>query len=155
MYVFFIDLLHLFCEHPLVLCLYINGLTLILWVLQNKTCVQTLEGHAQNVSCVSFHPELPIIITGSEDGEEEYNLSSPLHTNIPTMLNNHNDVLASLILVSSIATSSLCRYGAHLALKHLPPGEHSELWHGESLVCVRPQGLQQCGVGLRRRQHHY
>lgn len=38
--------------------------------LQNKTCVQTLEGHAQNVSCVSFHPELPIIITGSEDGEE-------------------------------------------------------------------------------------
>lgn len=37
-------------------------------VLQNKTCVQTLEGHAQNVSCVSFHPELPIIITGSEDG---------------------------------------------------------------------------------------
>uniref|UniRef100_A0A8C6QD94 Beta'-coat protein n=1 Tax=Nannospalax galili TaxID=1026970 RepID=A0A8C6QD94_NANGA len=35
---------------------------------QNKTCVQTLEGHAQNVSCASFHPELPIIITGSEDG---------------------------------------------------------------------------------------
>lgn len=37
--------------------------------LQNKTCVQTLEGHAQNVSCASFHPELPIIITGSEDGK--------------------------------------------------------------------------------------
>ncbi|XP_008431936.1 coatomer subunit beta' [Poecilia reticulata] len=36
--------------------------------IKNKTCVQTLEGHAQNVSCVSFHPELPIIITGSEDG---------------------------------------------------------------------------------------
>ena len=36
--------------------------------LQNKTCVQTLEGHAQNVSAVAFHPELPIIITGSEDG---------------------------------------------------------------------------------------
>lgn len=35
---------------------------------QNKTCVQTLEGHAQNISCVGFHPELPIILTGSEDG---------------------------------------------------------------------------------------
>ena len=35
---------------------------------QNKTCVQTLEGHAQNISCVAFHPELPIILTGSEDG---------------------------------------------------------------------------------------
>ena len=35
---------------------------------QNKTCVQTLEGHAQNIASVSFHPELPIILTGSEDG---------------------------------------------------------------------------------------
>lgn len=25
-------------------------------------------GHTQNVSAVSFHPELPILITGSEDG---------------------------------------------------------------------------------------
>ena len=39
------------------------------WDYQNKTCVQTLEGHAQNVSCVLFHPELPIILSGSEDGE--------------------------------------------------------------------------------------
>lgn len=39
------------------------------WDYQNKTCVQTLEGHAQNVSCVIFHPELPIILSGSEDGE--------------------------------------------------------------------------------------
>jgi len=31
--------------------------------------VQTLEGHAQNVAAVAFHPELPIILTGSEDGE--------------------------------------------------------------------------------------
>ncbi|XP_064089389.1 coatomer subunit beta'-like isoform X3 [Macrobrachium nipponense] len=38
-----------------------------IWDYQNKTCVQTLEGHSQNVSSVSFHPELPIILTGSED----------------------------------------------------------------------------------------
>ena len=30
--------------------------------------MQTLEGHTHNVSAVCFHPELPIIITGSEDG---------------------------------------------------------------------------------------
>ena len=40
------------------------------WDYQNKTCVQTLEGHAQNVSCVIFHPELPIILSGSEDGKK-------------------------------------------------------------------------------------
>ena len=28
----------------------------------------SLEGHAQNISSVSFHPELPIILTGSGDG---------------------------------------------------------------------------------------
>lgn len=32
------------------------------------TCLQTLEGHSNNVSAVAFHPELPIILTGSEDG---------------------------------------------------------------------------------------
>ncbi|PSN49934.1 Coatomer subunit beta' [Blattella germanica] len=39
-----------------------------IWDYQNKTCVQTLEGHAQNISAVCFHPELPIVLTASEDG---------------------------------------------------------------------------------------
>lgn len=39
-----------------------------IWDYQNKTCVQTLEGHAQNIAAVCFHPELPVILTGSEDG---------------------------------------------------------------------------------------
>jgi WD40 repeat protein len=30
--------------------------------------VQTLEGHSQNVCVVAFHPELPLIVSGSEDG---------------------------------------------------------------------------------------
>ncbi|KAF9582673.1 Coatomer subunit beta' [Lunasporangiospora selenospora] len=38
------------------------------WDYQNKTCVQTLEGHSQNVTFAIFHPDLPIIISGSEDG---------------------------------------------------------------------------------------
>ena len=36
---------------------------------QTKACVQTLESHSQNVTAVAFHPELPIILTGSEDGQ--------------------------------------------------------------------------------------
>jgi coatomer subunit beta' len=38
------------------------------WDYQNKTCVQTLEGHSHNVTTAVFHPALPIIVTGSEDG---------------------------------------------------------------------------------------
>ena len=45
-----------------------------IWDYQNKACVQTLEGHAQNVTAVAFHPELPIILTGSEDGERHSKL---------------------------------------------------------------------------------
>jgi len=38
------------------------------WDYQNKSCVQTLEGHTNNVMRVMYHPSLPIIISGSEDG---------------------------------------------------------------------------------------
>ncbi|KAJ2160375.1 Coatomer subunit beta' [Coemansia sp. RSA 552] len=39
-----------------------------IWDYQNNSCVQTLEGHSQNVVAVAFHPTLPIVLTGSEDG---------------------------------------------------------------------------------------
>ena len=39
-----------------------------IWDYQNKSCVQTLDGHSHNVTTVCFHPELPLIISGSEDG---------------------------------------------------------------------------------------
>ncbi|KAF5942908.1 hypothetical protein HYC85_020550 [Camellia sinensis] len=38
------------------------------WDYQTKSCVQTLDRHIHNVSAVCFHPELPIVITGFEDG---------------------------------------------------------------------------------------
>ena len=39
-----------------------------MWDYQTKACIQTLDGHAHNISTVCFHPELPLILTGSEDG---------------------------------------------------------------------------------------
>jgi coatomer subunit beta' len=38
------------------------------WDYQTKACVATLEGHTNNVSAVWFHPSLPVILSGSEDG---------------------------------------------------------------------------------------
>jgi WD40 repeat protein len=35
------------------------------WDYQTKACVQTLEGHAHNVSAVMFHPELPVGFIGA------------------------------------------------------------------------------------------
>lgn len=39
-----------------------------IWDYQTKACLQTLEGHAHNVSAVCFHPRLPLILSASEDG---------------------------------------------------------------------------------------
>jgi len=39
-----------------------------IWDYQTKQCIQTLRSHTNNVSATLFHPTLPIILTGSEDG---------------------------------------------------------------------------------------
>ncbi|GJN28492.1 hypothetical protein PR202_gb16624 [Eleusine coracana subsp. coracana] len=44
-----------------------NGTSQV-WDLQTESCVQTLEGHVNRISCVYRHPELPVVITGSYDG---------------------------------------------------------------------------------------
>ncbi|WFD32317.1 Coatomer subunit beta' [Malassezia sp. CBS 17886] len=42
--------------------------TIKIWDYLSKSCVQTLTGHTSNVSFAVFHPSLPLIISGSEDG---------------------------------------------------------------------------------------
>ncbi|KAM9888510.1 hypothetical protein OXX79_012856, partial [Metschnikowia pulcherrima] len=42
--------------------------TIKVWDYQTKSCVATLEGHLANVSFAIFHPDLPLIVSGSEDG---------------------------------------------------------------------------------------
>lgn len=39
-----------------------------IWDYHSKSCIQVLEGHESNVSFAIFHPSLPVIISGSEDG---------------------------------------------------------------------------------------
>ena len=42
--------------------------TVKIWDYLSKSCVQTMEGHTNNVSFAVFHPNLLIVISGSEDG---------------------------------------------------------------------------------------
>lgn len=105
-----------------------------IWDYQNKACVQTLEGHAQNVTAVAFHSELPILMTGSEDGTEQR----------PEML----------VHFRPPPPPPTTRNGPCVACQHLPPGDHSQLWSGEGLVHLPDEGLQRRRHRLRRRQRH-
>jgi coatomer subunit beta' len=42
--------------------------TIKIWDYTTKSLIATLEGHTNNVSFACYHPELPVIISGSEDG---------------------------------------------------------------------------------------
>lgn len=42
--------------------------TVRVWDYLSKSAVQTLTGHTSNVSFATFHPTLPLIISGAEDG---------------------------------------------------------------------------------------
>jgi len=39
-----------------------------IWDMQKKECVRTLEPHMSAVLSVTFHPNLPVLITGTRDG---------------------------------------------------------------------------------------
>lgn len=51
--------------------------TIKVWDYQSRTCVQTIESMAANISFAVFHPSMPLIIAGSEDGSVKlYNSST-------------------------------------------------------------------------------
>jgi coatomer subunit beta' len=58
------------------------------WDYHSKSCVQTLESHTSNVSFAIFHPSLPVIVSGSEDGTVKiwhantYRLENTLNYNL-------------------------------------------------------------------------
>lgn len=62
--------------------------TIKIWDYQTKQCLVTLESHSMAITCVYFHPELPIIFSTSEDGKSiihhsnSYNILNTLEYNL-------------------------------------------------------------------------
>ncbi|CCD26657.1 coatomer subunit beta' NDAI_0I00880 [Naumovozyma dairenensis CBS 421] len=60
--------------------------TVKIWDYQTKSCVATLSKHTANVSFAIFHPSLPVIVSGSEDGQViAWNSSTYRHEEIANM----------------------------------------------------------------------
>lgn len=112
----------------------INGLTLFLWICRIRPVFRLWRAMPKTSLVLASTQSCPSSSLDQKTVRRNTNLSSPLYTNIHTM---HIIFWPQRSFLQSNVTFSLCRYGAHLALKHLPPGEHSELWHGESVVRVR------------------
>ncbi|CAL4994136.1 unnamed protein product [Urochloa decumbens] len=45
-----------------------------IWDMETERCVQILKGHADCISSVYRHPELPVVITGSHDGTVRFKI---------------------------------------------------------------------------------
>ncbi|GAW80123.1 coatomer complex beta subunit [Plasmodium gonderi] len=62
--------------------------TIRIWDYHTKQCIQILSGHTQNVSCLIYHSNLPIILSSSEDcnvkiwNSSMYKLESTLNYNM-------------------------------------------------------------------------
>ena len=41
--------------------------TVRVWDYQTKACLQVLTNHSKNVTTVFFHPDVPLLFSGSED----------------------------------------------------------------------------------------
>lgn len=58
------------------------------WDYHSKSLIQTLESHSANVSFAIFHPSLPLIVSGAEDGTVKlwhagtYRLENTLNYNL-------------------------------------------------------------------------
>lgn len=116
-----------------------------IWDYQNKACVQSLEGHAQNVTAVAFHPELPIILTGSEDGtvkiwhSSTYRLETTLNYGLERVwsiahMRGTNDIGIGfdegsvMIKVRLTCFTQTCMYHMYVHALHV----HACSWEGKS-----------------------
>lgn len=136
------DLPQPLCEHPFALSLHMDFSTLPLWGRTRpvfrlwRDMLRMSHVSASTQSCPSSSLDQKMV---------SKNPPFPIQAQPSPHCISH---VASLTIALCHTAFSLYRYGAYLALKHLPPREHTELWHGESVVCVRPQGFQQCGTRL-------
>ena len=101
-----------------------------LWDLKTMSCIGTLTGHTDNITSVSFHPELPLILTASEDGTIRswniHTLSLEKTTDIGmerawslSVLKGSNVVAAGFEQRSSNIQVLMGRY-SFLSMKHFP-----------------------------------
>lgn len=62
--------------------------TIKVWDYQTKQCLSTIEAHTAEVTCVLFHPELPVMFSISEDSKaivhhsHSYNILNTLEYNL-------------------------------------------------------------------------
>ncbi|GJJ05895.1 hypothetical protein Clacol_000082 [Clathrus columnatus] len=55
-------------DKPYLVTVGADNLSIKIWDYFSKSCVQTMEGHTGNVSFAVFHPNLPVLISGGDDG---------------------------------------------------------------------------------------
>lgn len=143
-----------------------------IWDYQNKTCVQvskkrnvilklyltifdsfqTLEGHAQNIAAVCFHPELPVILTGSEDGTVRV-----WHANTYRLENTLNYGLERVWTIASLRGSNDVAIGYDEGSILIKLGREEPAMSMDSsgkIVWARHCEMQQCNL-VNKSSHNF
>ncbi|KAF8306767.1 coatomer protein [Clavulina sp. PMI_390] len=118
------------------------------WDYHSKSAVQSLEGHTANASFAIFHPSLPVIISGSEDG-----LVKIWHANTYRLENTINYALERAWCVSSRKGSNDVALGFDDGLVVIKLGREEptfSLDHAGKLVYI--QGSEVLSVNLQTAQ---
>jgi coatomer subunit beta' len=115
--------------------------TIKIWDYQTKSCVATLEGHISNVSFAIFHPELPLIVSGSEDGTIRF-----WNSNTFKLEKSINYSLERAWCVSILQKSNLIAAGFDSGFAIIKLGNEEPLFSMDSnnkLICAKNSEVTQ------------
>ncbi|XP_954346.1 beta subunit of coatomer complex, putative [Theileria annulata] len=115
--------------------------TIRVWDYQTKLCLQVLKKHFKPVSCVVYHPRLPIILSTGEDGD--FNV---WNSNLYKIKRSVNYGYGQLWHVASNTTDTALASDSGVCVLELAGGKPLASMYSSKLVMVKSSDILTCNL---------
>eukprot|EP00375_Theileria_parva_P003240 XP_765921.1 coatomer beta subunit [Theileria parva strain Muguga] len=115
--------------------------TIRVWDYQTKLCLQVLKKHFKPVSCVVYHPRLPIILSTGEDGD--FNV---WNSNLYKIKRSVNYGYGQLWHVASNTTDTALASDSGVCVLELAGGKPLASMYSNKLVMVKSSDILTCNL---------